>query len=118
MMANIAGFMMLFLISAGMAVMVYFLFRKPLKGLLKAVIKLPAATTFYLRMFLICLSFLTLSAILQTTFDLEKGKPFMEFVWKLGSGLSTFFGNISIFLLVYLFLITILVVVLRRKNVQ
>lgn len=117
-MGNILGFATLFVVSMGLAVILYASLKKTLCGLLDDVVKLPPATTFYLRIFLTCLFFLTLSAILQTTFKLEEGKPFMEFVWRVASGLSTFFGDISIFLLVYLLFITLLIVVLRRRNDQ
>ena len=115
-MGNIIGFATLFVVSMGLAVIVYVSFKKTLCSLLDEVVKIPPATTFYLRMFLICLFFLTISAVLKTTFNLDKGKPFMEFVWTVASGLSEFFGNISIFLLVYLLFITLLVVVLGRRN--
>ena len=117
-MGNVLGFTTLFIISLGMAVIVYVSFRKTLGSLLDEVVKIPSATTFYLRVFFVCLFFLTLSAIFKTTFDLEDGRPFMEFVWKVASGLSTFFGNISFSLVVFLLFMTILVVVLRRQNDQ
>lgn len=115
-MGNILGFATLFVISIGLAVILYASLKKTLCGLLNDVVKLPPATTFYSRIFFVCLFFFTLSAIVDTTFDLEDGKPFMEFVWRVASGLSSFFLSISIFLLVYLLFVTILVVVLRRKN--
>jgi len=115
-MENALGFATLFVVSMGLAAILYASLRKTLRNLLDDVVKLPPATTFYLRTFFVCLFFFTFSAVLQTTFDLKEGKPFMEFVWRVASGLSSFFHTISLFLLSYLLLATILVVVLRRKN--
>lgn len=107
---------MLFILALATAIVVHLLIRTSLRGLLDETIKLPAGTTFYTRILLIGLLFIALSATLKTGFTLNDGAAFMEYVWRVGDGLSSAFGNICLFLVGYLFIVTILVAVLRRKR--
>ena len=116
MLQNIFGLIVLLIISVVTVFMVYVLTRKSLQHLLNEIIKFPSGTIFYLRLFSIGLFFIALSAVLEINFDLKVNSPFMEYVWKVASGLSSVFRNTSLFLLGYLTLITILVAVLRNKH--
>lgn len=115
---NILAFIVLFVLSIGSMLLIFSLFRKSLRSLLNEVIKISSATTFYLRALLIILIFIALSSVLSIELDLESEAPFMEYVWEIGDGLSSVLGMTSIYLAVYFVLITILVAVLRRKDVQ
>jgi len=43
---------------------------------------------------------------------------FMEYVWRIGDGLASVFGSLVLFLLAYLFLVTLMLLVLRRRDAQ
>ena len=116
MVENIYGFAVLFILSLATALVVHLLVRKSLRDLLDDTVKLPSGTTFYTRILLIGLFLIALAATVETNFNLKEGSAFMEYVWKVGDGLSSAFGNICLFLAGYLLLITILVAVLRRKR--
>lgn len=118
MLGNICGFVFLFGISIGTALVVYALVRNSLCGVLDKVVKLPSGTTFYLRLFWIGLVFIALSSALDTEFDLEADAAFMEYVWKVADGLSSVFGITCLFLVGYLVLVTVLVAVLRYRHDQ
>ena len=115
-MHNLAGFVILMVISLGLTFSIWAAVSKSLKGLLDQVVKLPEGAAFYLRTFLIGLLLAAAAGGLGTVFDLKAGDPFMEYVWKVASGLESvcqyFFG----FLLGYLVLITVLVAVLRSRH--
>ena len=115
-MHNLAGFAILLVISFGLTFAIWAAVSKSLQGLLNQVVKLPDGTTFYLRTFLIGLLLAVGAGGVGTVFNLKAGDPFMEYVWKVASGLESvcqyFFG----FLLGYLVLITVLVAVLRAKH--
>ncbi|MGD1156881.1 MAG: hypothetical protein ABSA41_13750 [Terriglobia bacterium] len=117
-MHNLAGFVILLLISLGMMFAIWAAVSKSLQGLLNQVVKLPDGTAFYLRTFLIGLLLAAAAGTMDTAFDVKAGDPFMEYVWKVASGLHSvclcFFG----FLLGYLVLITVLVAVLRARHEQ
>ena len=116
MLQNISGFVVLFIISIAISLIVYALARESLRSLLDEVIKLPSGTTFYIRIFLIGLVFIALSSALDTEFALKGDAAFMEYVWKVADGLSDVFGYTCLYILGYLSLVTILVVVLRRRH--
>jgi hypothetical protein len=117
-MYNLAGFGILLVISLGLTFAIWAAVSKSLQGLLNQVVKLPDGTEFYLRTFLIGLLLAAAAGGVGTVFDLKAGEPFMEYVWKVASGLESvcqyFFG----FLLGYLVLITVLVAVLRSRHEQ
>lgn len=115
---NICAFVVLFSISVGTAAIVYALISRSLSALLDTVIGLPSGTNFYLRLFLTGLVLIALSSALDTTFDLEAGSAFMEYVWEVAGGASSVFGSMCLFLAGYLVVVTVLVAVLRRKDDQ
>lgn len=116
MIQNIIGFVILLLVSIGTALLVYALVQKHLSTLLDKVIRLKAGTTFYIRVFLIGLVFIALSAALDVQFSLKQSAVVMEYVWKIADGLSTVFGQTTLFIFGYLILVTILIAVLRKKH--
>jgi predicted ferric reductase len=116
MVESIYGFAALFILSLATALVVHLLVRKSLRDLLDNTVKLPSGTTFYARILVIGLYLIALAAAVQTNFNLKEGSALMEYVWKVGDGLASAFGNICLFIAGYLLLITILVAVLRRKR--
>ena len=116
MIQNISGFVVLLIISIAISLLVYALARKSLCGLLDEVVKLPSGTTFYMRLFLIGLVFIALSSALDTTFALKENAAFMEYVWRIADGLSSVFGFICLFIIGYLFIVTILIATLRHRH--
>jgi len=117
-MYDLMGFVILLLISLGLTYAIWAAVSKSLQGLLNQVVKLPDGTAFYLRTFLIGLLLAAAAGAVGTVFNLKADAPFMEYVWRVASGLESvcqyFFG----FLLGYLVLITVLVAVLRAKHEQ
>jgi len=117
-MHNLAGFVILLLLSLGLTFVIWAAVSKSLRGLLNEVVKLPAGTTFYLRTLLIGLLLAAAAGGIGTVFNLKADDHFMEYVWKVASGLESvceyFFG----FLLGYLALVTVLVAVLRSRHEQ
>ena len=113
---NTWGFFVLLILAVVTALLAHFLLRGSLRALLNDLVKLPPCTTFYTRLLAIGLIFIALSAVLDTKFDLKENAAFMEYVWKIASGLSSNFGRICLYLTGYLFVATILVAVLRRKS--
>ena len=116
MLQNISGFVVLFIISIAISLIVYALVCKSLRSLLDEVVKLPSGTTFYIRLFLIGIVFIALSSALDTEFALKENAGFMEYVWKVADGLSNVFGYTCLYILGYLTLVTILVAVLRHRH--
>ena len=113
---NIVGFSILLVLSIATALLAFFLLRNNLRSLLDDVVKLPPCTIFYTRLMAIGLIFIALSSALDVSFNLKENAAFMEYVWKISDGLSSAFGMICLFLTGYLFVTTILVAILRRKN--
>ena len=92
------------------------LLRPGLRGLLEDVTALPAAAEFYLRAFTLAIVLIALAAVFGTNPDLKGGVHFMEYVWSVAAVLQDVFQNLLIVLLVYVALITVLLVSLRRKH--
>jgi hypothetical protein len=89
-----------------------------LRATLDELVHLPAATAFYLRVFSLGLYFIAVGNGIFGGYD-TKNPPshFMEYVWPLA---QTFLGMLvpmGFYLLFHLLLVTIVIVVLRRKNV-
>lgn len=114
--SNIVASTVLLVLAIAIALVVYFLLQRNLRGLLDDLVKLPSCTTFYIRLLAIGLVFIALSAALDRHFNLKGNDPFMEYVWAIAEGLPNTFIGICLFLTGYLFITTILVAVLRRKN--
>jgi hypothetical protein len=114
--ANICGFAVLLVLAIAIALVVILLVRRSLRSLLDDVVKIPPGTTFYTRLLAIGLIYIALSGALGVQFDLKDDAAFMEYVWKVASGLSSTCGFICLFLTGYLFVATILVAVLKRKS--
>ena len=113
---NVCGYVVLLLTAILITIIVVNLIRKHLYSLVEEVVKLPSAAIFYARAFTLALFFLVLANVIGYKFDFKLDTPFMEYVWKVAAGFEEVFRNISLFLLGYVFLITILVVVLKRRN--
>lgn len=115
---NLLGFSILLLMAFGLTAVIWIAISKNLQGLLNQVMKLPDGTTFYLRTFLIGLLLAAGYGGFGTEFNLKTSDPFMEYVWKVASGLQNVVLSMLWLLLGYLALITVLVAVLRSRHEQ
>jgi hypothetical protein len=114
---NATAFVLDLVIGLGIALVAYAVLRTSLRELLDGVIRMPEATTFYLRALMLIFLFEALAKVI-TGVHMKPEAHFMEYVWAVASDLSGIFENLFIALLVYLGLITVLVVVLRPKNAK
>ncbi|MBN1866981.1 hypothetical protein JW916_06780 [Candidatus Sumerlaeota bacterium] len=117
MLNDICCFAALVLSGLLVALIAFSLLRKSLSEMLDEAAKIPACTTFYLRLLAIGAIFIALSGTVGERISLDKNAHVMEYVWKIAENLSGVFGLICLFLTGYLIAITIFVAVLRRKNV-
>jgi len=113
---NAYAFLALFVLSAALALGLFLLLRDALQGLLQRTVRLPDGVTFYLRSLFILLFFSALGGALGFTFDLKPGSHFMEYVWKVASGLSNVLGEMLLYLGGYLVLTTIIIATLKIKD--
>ena len=112
---NAVAFLFDLVIGAGIALLIYALLRHPLRELLTNLLRMPEATSFYLRALLLILLSVALAKVV-TGIHMKPEAHFMEYVWAVASDIGGVFDNLSSFLLAYLALVTILVAVLRPRN--
>jgi hypothetical protein len=115
---DLVGFVILLVLSLLMALAIWALVSQSLEGVLNQAVKLPEATTFFLRCFLLGLLLAALAGSFGTTFTLKPDAHFMEYVWRVAEGLHDVCGYFFGFLLGDLVLVTVLVAALRFKHEQ
>jgi len=113
---NICGYFVLLLLSLLVALVSVALLRRHLYDLVKEVVKLPSAAVFYVRAFAITVIYLSLANVIRSSFDFKQTPRFMEYVLAIAGNLDEVFRHISLALLGYLLLVTIVVVVLKRRH--
>jgi uncharacterized membrane protein (UPF0182 family) len=113
---NLLAFLVLVVVSLGIALLIYRLLRGDLRDLLSPALKIPGGTSFFLRALLIVLLFSALAGSIGKEFSLKAEARFIEYVWSINSGLKDVFQNSLLSLLGYLVLITVLVATLKPKN--
>lgn len=113
---ELRAFLVLFLLSLAVPVVLFLSLRTSLRQLLQQTVKTDAAVTFYLRSFLLVLFLSALSVAIGTSFDLKQDSRFMEYVWKGAEGLSATLLETLLFTVAYAVLITILVATLKIKD--
>ena len=59
---------------------------------------------------------IVLGGVFDTSFQLKANEPKMEYIWKIASGLSKVLEGSAWFLVALLVIVTLLVIVLKRKN--
>jgi hypothetical protein len=114
--ANTYAFLALLVLSAALAIGLFLQLRDALQELLQRTIRLPDGVTFYLRSFFVLLFFSALGGALGFTFDLKPDSHFMEYVWKVASGLSNVLGQMLLYLAGYLVLTTVILATLKIKD--
>ncbi len=113
---ELRAFLVLFLLSLAVPVVLFLSLRTSLRQLLQQTVKTGAGVTFYLRSFLLVLFLSALSVAIGTSFDLKPDSRFMEYVWKGAEGLSATLLETLLFTVAYAVLITILVATLKIKD--
>ncbi len=113
---NTYAFLALFVLSVALFFGLFLPLRDALQGLLQRTVRLPDGVTFYLRSFFVLLFFSALGGALGFTFDLKPGSHFMEYVWKVASGLSNVLGLMLLYLGGYLVLTTVILATLKIKD--
>ena len=113
---NAYAFLALFILSLAIAFVLFFSLRDALRGLLQRTVRLPDGVTFYVRSFIVLVFFSTLGGAAGTSFDLKPGSHFMEYVWKIASGLSEVLERALLFLAVYVGLVTVIIATLKTKD--
>jgi hypothetical protein len=104
------------LLSLLLAIVLYFLLRDSLRGLLKNTVQLPAGIAFYIRSFFLLLFFSALSSSIGMAFDLKPDSQFMEYVWKVANGLASTLDKTLLFVAIYVVVMTVLVATLKVRN--
>ena len=113
---NTYAFMALLVLSVALTIGIILSLRDPLRGLLQRTVRLPDGVTFYFRSFFVLLFFSALAGALGFTFDLKPDSHFMEYVWRVASGLSNVLELMLLYLGGYLVLTTIILASLKIKD--
>jgi hypothetical protein len=104
------------LIPLGLAWGVYALTHRSLRIVLDGIVRRSAATSFFLRAYLITLVFSALSGGLGYRWDLTGGRPIMEHVWTGANAITSVVYAMLFVLVCYVVLVTILVAALGKKS--
>lgn len=115
-MGSIYGLVIQLGLALLVSLIVYSFLAKSLIKMLDEVVRLPAATSFYIRILGIIIALISLSSALYKQPDVKENAAFMEYVWYYGMVLSSIFEDIFWFLCGYLLIVTILVAALRPRS--
>jgi uncharacterized membrane protein YozB (DUF420 family) len=102
-------------ITVAVCVLISLAVRKPMRDMLGANKHILPARGFYLRSFSVLLLLGAFAMIFKTDVPAE-GKAFMEYVWWIADSLQPVFFVLSIWVIVYVALLTILFAVLGKYN--
>ena len=115
-MEQILVWMVLSAITIVVCISISLAIRKPMSDMLSSNNHIVPAKGFYLRSFMVLLLLGGFAMIFEADIP-EKGKAFMEYVWWIANALQPVFFALSIWLIVYAALLTVLFAVLGRyKN--
>jgi hypothetical protein len=104
----------LLIISAGLVI--DRVVRPGLTQFLNELIRIPAGVEVYKRVFIVVVMLSVLGVALDPSFNLQASARFMEFVWAVGANLHKVFDTLTVVLLVYLALLTVLSAALRPRQ--
>lgn len=113
---NICAFIFGSVLAFFICMVVIITLKNTLKKLLDNLSNAFDLSQYYVRTFIICIVFATLSAILSTPFKFEETNNFMEYVWNISGGLSSLLIGITVILMIFLIILTILIGVLKRND--
>lgn len=117
-MTHLYGFLLQLAIVLTILAGAYALVAKSLREMLDEILKLPSATTFYMRSLLLLFVCVGISSTADSSIEISDDTPLMQYVWQIDSVFSEVFGFLVGIFVAYLIIITILTSVLRRRNVQ
>ena len=110
------------LVAIGAAIIVVQLIAKPMRALLGSNSYMACAERFYIRAFALAVYLSTLASVvgrsLPSPEEPQKSMSTMEYVWWVIDGLESAFWSISLFLLGFVVLLTIVLAVLGRYREQ
>lgn len=112
---NAVAFFFDVVISVGIVFALYNLLGKSLQELLDKMIRLPAASVFYMRALVLIMLCGALGKVVSGIHQ-KPDDHFMEYVWAVARDISNVFDNLFVMLLIYVAIVTVLVVVLKPKN--
>lgn len=115
-MAQIISWLVLLALVGVTAWIVYRLIGKPLRPILDELIRMPACTDFYSRVFAVALVFTGLRTVVGSHEFGGDSNAFMEYVWSVLGNWSGMVDQLMIITLLYIVIITILVGILRRRG--
>ncbi|MHC4346443.1 MAG: hypothetical protein ACYSUP_17360 [Planctomycetota bacterium] len=105
--------MVLVAVTVAVCIVVIIAVRKPLSDLLKANSYISPARNFYVRAFMVLIFLAALATICETDTP-ETGKAFMEYVWWVVGSLQPMFFALSLWVIAYAALMTLLFMILGR----
>ncbi len=109
-------------LGVGIPLLMYNWLRAPLEGIVKALVDMSDATEFYLRSFVLVMVFAGLGRVLGplTIAGQDPKNPapprFMQYVWAVAERAQTVLWDISIYVLFFVAVVTILSAALRSRE--
>lgn len=114
--AQIISWLVLLVLVVVTVGIVYWLIGKPLRPILDELIRMPACTDFYCRVFAVALLFTGLGTVIGSQKFGGKDQAFMDYVWSVLGYWSGMVDELMVLALLYIVIITLLVAILRRRD--
>lgn len=111
---ELIGWLIFVGVAIGLAIIVVRLVAKPMRAMLGANSYMKPGQSFYVRAFGMVIYLSTLAVVVRREFPSPEEKFDMEYVWWVADGLEPAFWSMSLFLLGFVVLLTIVFAVLGR----
>lgn len=110
------SFLILFVVSVLIVWWVLRWLLPALQALLQDVVGASAIAEYYRRVFVLAVVLMVLAAVADPSFNFKDTVHPIEHVWAVTHGLKSVFENLTLAMLVYLGLLTVVVAALRRRS--
>ena len=110
---NVVGYLVQLLLVTGLMILVFGLVRRSARSLLDDVVRLPAATEFYMRVLLLLLVFAGLEAAVGDRWDIKPDPALMEYVSNIAGTMGEALQTAFWLIMIYMVLMTVLTATLR-----